>query len=123
MQGRGPHLGTPPAAAPDSGQGQPAGKRSGREAATAKQQGEAHAPDLKAAAKRGAPDRQRNTAADARSPPAKQKHGGLLEQMRAKLSGGRFRWLNEQLYTCPGDEALVLMQEQPHLFKEYHEVI
>ncbi|EIE25221.1 hypothetical protein COCSUDRAFT_13779 [Coccomyxa subellipsoidea C-169] len=52
---------------------------------------------------------------------SKQKDGGLLAQMRAKLSGGRFRWLNEQLYTCPGDEALELMQEQPHLFKQYHE--
>lgn len=52
----------------------------------------------------------------------KQKDGGLLAQMRAKLSGSRFRWLNEQLYTCPGDEALELMQKQPQLFKQYHEV-
>lgn len=56
--------------------------------------------------------------ATARSP----RQQGLMEQMRAKLSGSRFRWLNEQLYTCPGDEALTLMQEQPHLFQQYHEV-
>ncbi|BDA41487.1 probable ribosomal RNA-processing protein 8 at C-terminar half [Coccomyxa sp. Obi] len=119
VPGRGPQLGRTPAAAPDISPGQPPGKRSGREAAATKQEGKAQAPDLKAAAKRGAPDRQ--CAADGRSPTAKHKHGGLLEQMRAKLSGGRFRWLNEQLYTCPGDQALVLMQEQPHLFKQYHE--
>jgi hypothetical protein len=51
-----------------------------------------------------------------------QKQSGLLERMRAKLLGSRFRWLNEQLYTCPGDEAVTLMREQPHLFQEYHEV-
>lgn len=61
-------------------------------------------------------------ASGAKSAPAKQKDGGLLAQMRAKLSGGRFRWLNEQLYTCPGEEALELMQGQPHLFQQYHEV-
>lgn len=122
VPGRGRHLGKTPAAAPDISPVQPAGKGSGTEAAVTKQQGKAQAPDLKAAAKRGAPDVQRHSAANVRSPPAKHKHGGLLEQMRAKLSGGRFRWLNEQLYTCPGDQALVLMQEQPHLFKQYHEV-
>lgn len=122
VPGKGPQDDNTPVAAPDKGPGQPAGKRS-TEAASTKQQGKAQAPKLKAAAMRGAPDLQRHFAADMKSPPVKQKHGGLLEQMRAKLSGGRFRWLNEQLYTCPGDDALVLMQEQPHLFTQYHEVI
>ena len=48
--------------------------------------------------------------------------GGLLEQMRSKLSGGRFRMLNEQLYTAPGQEAFELMQGDPALFEQYHEV-
>ena len=34
----------------------------------------------------------------------------LLDKMRAKLQGGRFRWLNEQLYTSSGDAAFQLMQ-------------
>ena len=28
--------------------------------------------------------------------------------MRQRLQGGRFRWLNEKLYTCKGGEALSL---------------
>ena len=34
----------------------------------------------------------------------------LLDKMRGKLQGGRFRWLNEQLYTSTGDQALLMMQ-------------
>ncbi|KAK9820076.1 hypothetical protein WJX72_005839 [[Myrmecia] bisecta] len=41
--------------------------------------------------------------------------------MRAKLQGGRFRWLNEELYTSRGEEAFRLMQEQPDLYEQYHE--
>ena len=51
-----------------------------------------------------------------------QKEVGLLSKMRAKLAGSQFRWLNEQLYTCPGSQAFELMQEQPQLFEQYHEV-
>ena len=49
------------------------------------------------------------------------KQDSLLSKMRAKLSGSQFRWLNEQLYTCPGSQAFELMQEQPQLFTQYHE--
>lgn len=52
----------------------------------------------------------------------KKTKAGLLEQMRSKLSGGRFRMLNEQLYTAPGQEAFAMMQGQPALFQQYHEV-
>lgn len=41
--------------------------------------------------------------------------------MKEKLSGARFRWLNEQLYTTKGDESFKLFQEKPELFDEYHE--
>lgn len=47
---------------------------------------------------------------------------GLLGQMRARLAGGRFRWLNEQLYTAASGDAFALMQGQPELFQQYHEV-
>ena len=54
---------------------------------------------------------------------SRRKHrGGLLDQMRARLSGGQFRALNEQLYTQPGGEAFALMQGDPGLFDLYHAV-
>ncbi|KAK9867631.1 hypothetical protein WJX84_011705 [Apatococcus fuscideae] len=51
----------------------------------------------------------------------KKKQGsGLLDQMRAKLSGSHFRWLNEHLYTTTGDAALDFMTSNPSHFDEYH---
>ncbi|EFJ43855.1 hypothetical protein VOLCADRAFT_76524 [Volvox carteri f. nagariensis] len=41
--------------------------------------------------------------------------------MRAKLAGGRFRYLNEELYTRSGGDAFAMMQSQPELFSQYHE--
>jgi len=41
--------------------------------------------------------------------------------MRARLQGGRFRQLNEALYTQPGDGAFSMMAGQPDLFKQYHD--
>lgn len=38
--------------------------------------------------------------------------------MKDKLSGARFRWLNEKLYTTEGTEAYTLFQDQPELFDE-----
>ena len=55
-------------------------------------------------------------------PAGKLKKKGLLEQMRSKLSGGRFRMLNEQLYTSEGQHAFQMMQAQPDLYQQYHEV-
>ncbi|KAK7364988.1 hypothetical protein VNO80_13738 [Phaseolus coccineus] len=44
----------------------------------------------------------------------------FLEKMRARLSGGHFRMINEKLYTCTGKEALDYFQEEPALFNMYH---
>ncbi|KAI5952405.1 RRP8 [Candida jiufengensis] len=44
----------------------------------------------------------------------------LQQKMMSKLSGSRFRWINEQLYTITSEEALKLIKEQPSLFDEYH---
>ena len=44
----------------------------------------------------------------------------LAEKMRAKLSGGQFRMLNERLYTTTGAEGLALVKESPELFDAYH---
>ncbi len=41
--------------------------------------------------------------------------------MRARLQGGRFRWLNEALYTSDGATALTMVQKEPELMEQYHE--
>lgn len=50
-----------------------------------------------------------------------QKMTPLQQKMMAKLSGSRFRWINEQLYTTTSQNALKLVKEQPSLFDEYHQ--
>ncbi|KAL3629175.1 hypothetical protein CASFOL_026397 [Castilleja foliolosa] len=40
----------------------------------------------------------------------------FLDKMKARLSGGYFRMINEKLYTCTGDEALNYFKEDPSLF-------
>lgn len=45
----------------------------------------------------------------------------LQQKMMAKLTGSRFRWINEQLYTITSNEALKLVKKQPALFDEYHD--
>lgn len=45
----------------------------------------------------------------------------LQQKMMAKLSGSRFRWINEQLYTINSEDALQLVKDEPSLFDEYHQ--
>lgn len=52
---------------------------------------------------------------------AKKPLTALQQKMLAKLTGSRFRWINEQLYTITSEEALKLVQDQPQLFDEYHD--
>ncbi|XP_006650783.2 ribosomal RNA-processing protein 8 [Oryza brachyantha] len=70
------------------------------------------------------------------SPPAKRQRGAanatpegrgskarpasLLDKMRARLSGGHFRMLNEKLYTCSGQDAFDYFTNEPDLFDVYH---
>lgn len=44
----------------------------------------------------------------------------LQRKMLAKLSGSRFRWINEQLYTTNSASALEMIKKQPELYEEYH---
>ncbi|KDP46405.1 hypothetical protein JCGZ_10245 [Jatropha curcas] len=48
------------------------------------------------------------------------KSSSFLDKMRARLSGGHFRMINEKLYTCTGEEALDYFNEDPFLFDMYH---
>uniref|UniRef100_A0A453NZS7 Ribosomal RNA-processing protein 8 n=2 Tax=Aegilops tauschii subsp. strangulata TaxID=200361 RepID=A0A453NZS7_AEGTS len=43
-----------------------------------------------------------------------------LVSMRARLSGGHFRMLNEKLYTCSGQDAFDYFKNEPELFDVYH---
>ncbi|KDO33492.1 hypothetical protein SPRG_02300 [Saprolegnia parasitica CBS 223.65] len=45
----------------------------------------------------------------------------MQEQMKRRLEGGKFRMLNEQLYTTTGGEAFEEFQAEPELFDTYHE--
>ncbi|KAK6529016.1 25S rRNA (adenine645-N1)-methyltransferase [Orbilia ellipsospora] len=44
----------------------------------------------------------------------------LQEKMRQKLSGARFRHLNQLLYTTPSQDSLALFKTQPEMFTDYH---
>lgn len=44
----------------------------------------------------------------------------LQKKMLSKLSGSRFRWINEQFYTTDSDKAFEIIRKQPDLFEEYH---
>ncbi|GMY22574.1 ribosomal RNA-processing protein 8 isoform X2 [Fagus crenata] len=52
--------------------------------------------------------------------PTKSKGSTFLDKMRARLSGGHFRMINEKLYTCSGKDALDYFKEDPALFDVYH---
>ncbi|XP_031478121.1 ribosomal RNA-processing protein 8 [Nymphaea colorata] len=54
------------------------------------------------------------------NPNAKGSSSSFLEKMRARLSGGHFRMLNEKLYTSNGNEAFDLFRKDPALFDVYH---
>lgn len=45
----------------------------------------------------------------------------LRERMMDKLSGARFRYINEQLYMVDGSEAQKLFKSDPAAFEAYHE--
>lgn len=47
-------------------------------------------------------------------------NSSFLDKMKARLSGGYFRMINEKLYTCSGDEALKYFKDDPSLFNVYH---
>lgn len=44
----------------------------------------------------------------------------LQQRMQKKLDSGKFRMLNESMYTTTGDESRKLMSENPQLFDMYH---
>jgi len=52
---------------------------------------------------------------------AVRKKKSVLQSFKEKLQGGKFRWLNEVLYTRSGDEAMILLRDNPELYREYHQ--
>ena len=51
---------------------------------------------------------------------ASQGKSSLHEKMTKQLESSRFRWINEQLYTTTGDEAVAMFSKDPNLFDIYH---
>mmetsp|Transcript_3468 Transcript_3468/g.9589 ORF Transcript_3468/g.9589 Transcript_3468/m.9589 type:complete len:414 (+) Transcript_3468:213-1454(+) len=51
----------------------------------------------------------------------KPKRSSLIESFKARLSGSRFRSLNEELYTMPSQESFSRFTKDPTLFQEYHD--
>lgn len=44
-----------------------------------------------------------------------------LASLQERLSGARFRWINEMLYTETGEDSLSKFQSDASMFQEYHE--
>ncbi|CCJ31191.1 unnamed protein product [Pneumocystis jirovecii] len=44
----------------------------------------------------------------------------LQQKMKLKLSGGKFRMINEHLYNITGKEALEFFKKYPGIYKQYH---
>lgn len=43
------------------------------------------------------------------------------EESIERLEGARFRFINEQLYTMSGKDAVELFKQDPDAFQHYHE--
>ena len=54
------------------------------------------------------------------SSPSPRSKSSLQEKMTKQLESSRFRWINEQLYTTTGDEAIAMFSKDPNLFDIYH---
>lgn len=91
---------------------QPGAQLPSKQAQTPKEQRQLQQPKKKQQQQQPKQKQQPQPAAAAAiKPPAASKgSSGLLDRMRARLAGGHFRQLNEQLYTSPGEEAFSLMQ-------------
>ncbi|EAN31044.1 putative methyltransferase family protein [Theileria parva strain Muguga] len=44
-----------------------------------------------------------------------------LEEIRSRLSGSRFRCINEKLYKCKSDISFTMFNSDPKLYSAYHE--
>lgn len=49
------------------------------------------------------------------------KETNMLDQLRDKMKGSKFRWINEQLYTQSGEKSLEMIKNDKALFDIYHE--
>lgn len=62
----------------------------------------------------------KDTSSNILSSSGPQSKSSLQEKMTKKLESSRFRWINEQLYTTTGDEAVAMFSKDPNLFDIYH---
>ncbi|CAL5021142.1 unnamed protein product [Urochloa decumbens] len=64
--------------------------------------------------------RRKDGAGQAAATPKRGITSSKLDQMRARLSAGHFRMLNQTLYTCSGQDAFDYFKENPNYFDVYH---
>ena len=55
------------------------------------------------------------------SPQTKGTKSKLLDAFKARLTGSRFRILNEELYTKPSESSFQRFTKEPELYEQYHE--
>ncbi|KHN73757.1 Ribosomal RNA-processing protein 8 [Toxocara canis] len=53
--------------------------------------------------------------------PTTSHEGSEITKARKRLSSARFRFINEQLYTSSGEEAMNMFQQDPQAFRTYHD--
>ena len=60
-------------------------------------------------------------------PSVKLEHGkslsSLQQKMQQKLSGSKFRWINEQLYSSKSKDAMDMFNQTPEYFKIVKKII
>ena len=89
-----------------------------------KHSGRVHDDEVKNPRKKGTHDQQRVGGSGAKSQPTKmllKKKSKLQAKLKSRMEGARFRWINEQLYTTTGKQARRLFEEDPELFRIYHD--
>ncbi|CAO2199919.1 unnamed protein product [Urochloa humidicola] len=64
--------------------------------------------------------RKDNGTGQAAATPKRRNTSSVLDGLRARLSGGHFRMLNETLYTCSGQDAFDYFKKNPTFFDVYH---
>ena len=93
------------------------------QAPTSKRKKHSEGVEVREPKKKGAHDQQRVGRSGAKSQPATmllKKKSKFQAKLKGRMEGARFRWINEQLYTTTGKQAKRLFEEDPELFRIYH---
>ncbi|CAL4886963.1 unnamed protein product [Urochloa decumbens] len=96
------------------------GARNRRKASSSSQQASPPAAAPPPPSSPPAKRRRKDGTGQATATPKRGNTSSKLDQMRARLSAGHFRMLNQTLYTCSGQDAFDYFKENPNYFDVYH---